>query len=433
MKFCPYCGKLVDGQPCDCEGYLAEQAAKAANDEEVHEERKKEIKAPKVAMNPKKLIVPVILICALVIGLLVYSTFSNTIDLTDYIEVYGVTGLNSRATIRYGFADDNDFYTAYFGDEYADIDPNTLTQAELMSIMQREQEKLEELDRLESCITFTASQDENLSNGDVVTITATFENPNNYDFTRRIKSGEITYTVEGLEEGKTCDPFDESVVSFKYSGSNGDAALDIRAPQEVPYSYFTYNCDPMAMLSNGDTCTVWVNFDEASLMAEGYLPPENTEKQFVVSGLAELVRSAEQITDKAIMDACKTAVETAGDGPVESDEWVYKINSEPKVEKVYFAYTESGKYQKDPFVYTGTSIQNAIVVFTSYEMSNVFGSETCHNTYFLPQCVINADGSISSTVKTKGVEHEHGSFAKAYEAVTGYYSDMTFVELNIPE
>ena len=86
MKFCSYCGRqLNDGEVCTCPG--------------AQEEQKK--KVSKLPLNKiKKWAIPVVILLVVVIAIICMVSFKQTeIDLANYIEIEGVTGLNGKGAM----------------------------------------------------------------------------------------------------------------------------------------------------------------------------------------------------------------------------------------------------------------------------------------------------------------------------------------------
>lgn len=454
MKYCGYCGKRLDGQPCTCEGYLEVQAIEAATKEsepvveqvadqvqeqveshvedQVQAPEEEQTKAQKASKNTIKVAAFVVALCVIIGGIAGYSYFANSFDLSEYIEVYNVRGVDGAGSISYGFKDDGSFYEAYFGDEYANVDTENLTEAELLQIIEREKAKEQELRNIIECVEFAASKEEDLCNGDVVTITATFDNPNNYDFSRRIKSGEITYTVADLPEGKLCDPFNEDDVSISIIGSNGSGRVLMDVPHKVPYSYMTYNVSPMAGLSNGDTVTVWVNCDEGVLVADGYLPPDVWEKEIIVSDLGNLIQSESEISQSIIDEICQTVLEKTN-ARFENRKTGCDVISEPKIDKLYFARANEGTIQEGFLNDRDIRFENAIIAVSSYSLQDAYWGNTYNDKYVwvIPECTINEEGTVKCDLDNmKRIDYSYDS---VYQDIVNKHPNTTFVELQITQ
>ena len=242
MKYCTYCGKqLNDEESCSCQspqgapGVAQPVAVKFSC-----------INVKKVAI----LAVVALTVLIAVIGLISYA--GSVIDLTDYIVIEGVTGLNGQGTLKYEL--DEDRLMMAIGGE---VSNEKITEENFEAIMAENLEKLGELQNALRCITVSADRESGLSNGDTVTVTASFKNTESYRFSYHFKTGSQTYTVAGLQEGKTVDPFAAEYVSVTFSGisTKGTAELGILSDEE-PGSLFSYRLSQDEDLSNGDTVTL---------------------------------------------------------------------------------------------------------------------------------------------------------------------------------
>lgn len=151
----------------------------------------------------------------------------------------------------------------------------------------------------------TLSEKQELSNGDVITFSwsspLTGEAVTHIEkmFGVKIVAEDITYTVSGLEDVETFDPFEEITVTFK-GISMFTAACETQSPYEFEYGLVYEIKEDVSMLSNGDEVTVCVSHPEYS--DEEYVEhygklPYPTEKKYPVEGLLTLITDQEMITD----------------------------------------------------------------------------------------------------------------------------------------
>lgn len=232
----------------------------------------------------KKIIIPAAAVLLVLIAVICMASFAGReIDLTDYIVIKEVTGLNGQGELKYEL--DKDALMQVLLDEMSDKE---ITDENFESILMESLERYNSIDIALRCINVTANKAEDLSNGDIVTVTATFEDNGQYDLNYRFTNGSKTFTVSGLVDGKTVDPFAEEYVSVTFSGisTHGEANLEILS-DEAPISLFTYTLSQYWNLSNGDTITLTAKVNENALLKIGYLMPETLEKTITVSGLEE--------------------------------------------------------------------------------------------------------------------------------------------------
>lgn len=271
-KFCPYCGNPKDASGrCNCP-------------ESVAVEQKEKNKWSKI----KKFSIPAaLLVASLVIVACVVSYRSSIIDLSDYLVIGQVMGLNGDGRIEC-YLDEAALYDAVYGE--IDYDSNDWNDENFEDSLREEIEREEAFSKLLSCITVSANKDAGLSNGDVVKITVQFQNKNGYKFANRFKNGSASVTVSGLREGKMVELFAEGMVEVKFSGVNGfgKATLTVQKPVGLE-DCFSYQLSDTQNLSNGDVVMVDVTVNKQRLEERGYLTPSITEKPVTVFGLKEPV------------------------------------------------------------------------------------------------------------------------------------------------
>lgn len=273
MKFCSYCGRqLNEGEACTCPGAQEAQTAKKTVFSKLPMEKVKKLAIPGTIL----LVVIIAVICLV-------SYFQTQIDLADYIVIKEVTGLNGQGILSFSL--DKKALTKALVDEdsFGKIDEENYGE-----VMLEAMQAYELADKAIDAITLAASQKENLSNGDTLRITATFENSDSTKFPYHFKKASIEYTVSGLAEGKHVDPFAPDCVSVLFGGLNtyGEACVQILSREE-PYTRFRYVLSNTTDLSNGDTVTLYVDVDGNVLTNLGYYMPETLEKTYTVSGLEE--------------------------------------------------------------------------------------------------------------------------------------------------
>ncbi len=104
----------------------------------------------------------------------------------------------------------------------------------------------------------------------------------------RMKFNGKDFSVEGLTEVGSFDPFEYLDLSFEGNNGHGWAILDTK---NNPYDYsFYYNADPIQDLTNGDTITVTcvLSGDESGFVREYGVRPTSLSKTFQVEGLGEI-------------------------------------------------------------------------------------------------------------------------------------------------
>ena len=143
-------------------------------------------------------------------------------------------------------------------------------------------------------ITFDVKPDSDLSNGDVVTVTASWNEDYEKKAGVKILSKEQEFTVEGLEEVKEVDPFEDIEVTF--SGTPPYVYPDWTNNSDDDYlRYLWFNFEDYDSLDVGDTVTLTVDESEENALANGYKFTQ-TSKEYIVSGVDSYVTSAADIS-----------------------------------------------------------------------------------------------------------------------------------------
>lgn len=154
-------------------------------------------------------------------------------------------------------------------------------------------------DNLDDAIEYTLSPSENLRNGDEVVLTIEVDNEvlESYDF--KLSGGTKTYTVSGLDEIESFDPFENVAVNFSGMSPSGTASINT---SDVDNGIsLNYTLDKSSGLKNGDEVTVSIGSHGGSDVEEYCLSkgkiPTATEKKFTVSGLASYAQELSDIPD----------------------------------------------------------------------------------------------------------------------------------------
>ena len=307
VMFCPECGAKQDGNAAQTNA-SGTQAAGAVPVGQVPQPQgevpKKQIQIDKKWMAPIAVVAGVVVVAGIV-----SMTMKPTIKLDKYMEVssegYNTVG---KATLSFDTEKFEKDYekklekalkkgknkknknayqaSAYLPDYFGDYDPTS-----------------EAANLLSDAVSGELDKTSSLSNGDVITYQWNCDDDyvlNKYGF--KLKYSDIQYTVSGLEEAETFDPFEGLEVTFEGIETEGRATLNgqptAREAQDLNYDF-----DKRSDLSNGDTVTVSVstyNGDVIDYCIDKYDKiPSPMEKTFTVAGLQHYVSGAGDISDEA--------------------------------------------------------------------------------------------------------------------------------------
>ena len=332
-----YGNKLCQETPCVCNGSANHKTTK----------RKKTI---------RNSIFAAVFMAAFLVTHSACSPAAPEIDLENYIVLEGAEGFNESGEVIYSL-DENAFYADMIGEENFD----EMNEENFSEMLGEALSKYEEVENALDCITLTASPESGLSNGDTVTVTAVFENTGSYEFNHRFKDGSKTYTVEGLVEGKTFDPFAEACVAVSFDGFSGTAtaSVDVLTDDEA-YDCLKYALSENTGLSNGDTVTLAVSCDAAALENLGYFVPEQTEATYTVSGLPEYFDLSDGFPKENLASLSSAALDLAKDA-VEGNMGNKIMVLAPEIAGTYFLKVPDPSQPYQDYFH-GLTMDNGVVV-----------------------------------------------------------------------
>ena len=164
---------------------------------------------------------------------------------------------------------------------------------------------------LSKCVGGELSKQDGLSNGDQVTFTWKCDDEyvlEQYGYKLKYKDEE--YTVEGLEEAETFDPFDGIEIIF--SGISPDGKAEVTGePKAAAAREFRYELDNRSGLSNGEkvtlTCTLYYDDPIEYCISNFGVIPASLSKEYTVDGLDSYVTKASEISPECIDQMCRQA------------------------------------------------------------------------------------------------------------------------------
>lgn len=134
-------------------------------------------------------------------------------------------------------------------------------------------------------IDYTFSKEEDLSNGDEVTVTVEYDEDKFEERGIKVKNPEFTVTVEGLSDGTKIDVFEGlQVICDGFSGKS-TPTFNYENCDEFTKEYVTFQCDA-TNVSNGDVITVTANYNSYDA-EENLVIVEYDSKEYTVTDLKE--------------------------------------------------------------------------------------------------------------------------------------------------
>lgn len=348
------------------------------------------------------------------------------LDLKDYITIEGAEGLNGQGTLHYSV--DADALAA----DLFDGEQVKITGRE--DLLAEEFAKYEEFWNALECISVIASAEKGLSNGDSVTVTASFENAGKYSFRHRFKDGEVSYTVSGLAEGKTVDPFNEDAISVVFSGFSGTGSASVEVlSEETVYGAMDYALSREEGLCNGEVITLSVTYSAERLTELGYFTPEKTTADYTVSGLEEYFELEEDFPAGMLENLRVSAIENAYIALAENHNTDYTLTFEPEVTGMYYMEVSD---LEEPFTdrFYGLEMINGVAVLSHALTGNYeFYANTWHEWYIdvYPDFYWDASGELAYNregVVTYSIYAE--TFEEAYGLLEEKFGELEITELN---
>lgn len=122
---------------------------------------------------------------------------------------------------------------------------------------------------IESAVSYNISPNQNLSNGDEVTVTALINNEAVEEYKIEFEGEEKKFIVEGLPEVQTVDLFEN--IDILYTGIAPNVNASIGDGNTVYYVMTHYSLDKTNGLDVGDIITVTAQYSKEELLKSGYI------------------------------------------------------------------------------------------------------------------------------------------------------------------
>lgn len=325
----------------------------------------------------KKILIPIIILLVLVVaavGGVVFYLKSRPIevDLNEYVKVT-FDGYDTLGTATVDF-DEKKFKKDY-GDKikYHGDDKD----------MKDESAKKLIAEYLDEAVSLDKT--EKLTNGDKVTVKFKYDaDALLEDLNIKTTTDGMSFSVKGLEEVPTFDPFEGLEITYNGIAPNAYASLDYSNVNNEYFDesayWFDYDYDQLQDLSNGDVITITIKYDDTQSDEEyiayfvetyGAMPTQIT-KDFTVEGLQVGVTTKDQITDDVLSqmqsfledegsiytkDDIGTSVTDDGSVTISNVEYYGMYIGEPKKDsyydsvQAYMTYKLTLKYKKEEYSY----------------------------------------------------------------------------------
>lgn len=128
---------------------------------------------------------------------------------------------------------------------------------------------------LVSSIQYAAEPNENLSNGDTVVLSVTWDADIADEYGLKFKGNSREVPVAELKDAQAVDLF--AGIEIDYSGVSPDLTAQVRNTSDDAFlKTVQYSVQPMHGIAKGDTVTVTARYNSAEAEKYGYIPKETT-------------------------------------------------------------------------------------------------------------------------------------------------------------
>lgn len=287
-----------------------------------------------------------------------------------------------------------------------------------------------------------------LSNGDSITYQWKCDAEKaKKDFDVKLSCKDLTFSVEGLKEPESVDPFAE--LELSYSGFSPNAEVHLKNNSTAPYKYnLNFNIQPSEKLKNGDTITVSLPYLEDEDGKKAFLERygvafTQTSKTYTVEGLKAYVQALSEVNED-ILEQMKTHSSDVINAHI-AKSW----DSNCSLKDISYL----GSYLLTPKSFSNYIIQNRIyLVYQVNAVVSVPDEEIEENvSYYFTVCfenmIANSDGTVSvdlgqyrmpdsqfikkigeSTYSFRGFETLDDAFKQCVTAYADRYNNESNVE-----
>jgi hypothetical protein len=274
-------------------------------------------------------------------GFLLSACGMSAKDMSEYVDV-DFSGYDTKGTATFT-VDEDKMYKDAVGYEEGDMP---------------DQKTIDEMNHIADAYEIKLDKDDNLSNGDKVKVTVTVDDQQ----TKKIKSGEKTVEVKGLEKPETLtnDMVTKGLV-FNFNGVSGRGVAQMDAVFDSPVlNGVAFEVKEDGQLKNGDQATITVSKDEeVALNEQGIVLAKDFAPTVEVKGLDEVAAKATDIANlKDVKRMIDEQAKRAYKGYAEDQS--YGQRYEIKQEKLMYRAFDDGK-NDDAMMYFGGPLHGMLV------------------------------------------------------------------------
>ncbi|WP_026835538.1 hypothetical protein [Eubacterium xylanophilum] len=229
-------------------------------------------------------------------------THKKTINLQDYTKVT-FEGYDGYGKAKLDF--DNSKFNVDVANAVG-ININSDAKLDNISSLVSNIEELGKYEKAVSSVSKKLDKTEGLKNGDVVTVSFTYNNDIAGDYKIKYKGEPMTFTVSGLNEVKEVDPFANLKVEFTGISPNVSVKTENSATEDA-LKTISFDIEKRYGLKLGDKFTIKANASEQFTEQYG-IKLSSTEKEYTVDKVDAYITKADDIKGtKALEDMKKQA------------------------------------------------------------------------------------------------------------------------------
>lgn len=156
---------------------------------------------------------------------------------------------------------------------------------------------------LGSCINYSLSKDSDLSNGETVTVSVSWNKDIAKKYGFEFNGNNQDFTVSNLKECEELDLFKDIEINYVGVSPNVNATIINNSSDAFVKSYVNYNLDMAYGLEIGDKITLTANFSESTAEDYGYYVTDKT-KEYIVEDTDYYLTEYSEI-DSSTLDKLK--------------------------------------------------------------------------------------------------------------------------------
>lgn len=272
------------------------------------------------------------IILCLAIGMmtLLLGGCSKNISIKDFVQVKA-EGADGYGTISSSVKKD-DLAKEIYGEEVKKVSLSDFKDASSAAEAYQEyQEKLAEYNKIKSAldnISIGLDKKSSLKNGDVVKVEIKYPESLEDELGVSLKDTEFEYKVSGLKKVQTIDAFAEDTMKLEYEGASPEVNVRVtNIATESPKNTISYSVEQEGPFKDGDQITVNAEYDEESLLDEGYVVKESSKTITIASDYKYIATAADLSDDfdaKLKNQAMDTIKAYMAEKPVKKSTWNYE-------------------------------------------------------------------------------------------------------------